>query len=211
MNDFSDDAETANQSRPTRERPITIGVGVKAATIWRAAALLQDEHPIGEISRDATSGDRSPADSSEPLNAKFAKFNGAVREIVRPDATRANETLSDMSANVQAIVQRAASLVELQSVIQELQKLHDLLHTEGERLEKEISEYAQISKSATTATRAIADSILKFPTIQDMAAPVALEHVHRALEEPPPKSVSSDENSGRVRLALNWALARPIR
>ncbi|MFZ0838145.1 MAG: hypothetical protein WAM77_11875 [Xanthobacteraceae bacterium] len=189
MNDFSDDAETANQSRPTRERPITIGVGVKAATIWRAAALLQDEHPIGEISRDATSGDRSPPD----------------------DATRANETLSDMSANVQAIVQRAASLVELQSVIQELQKLHDLLHTEGERLEKEISEYAQISKSATTATRAIADSILKFPTIQDMAAPVALEHVHRALEEPPPKSVSSDENSGRVRLALNWALARPIR
>ena len=63
---------------------ITIGVGVKAATIWRAAALLQDEHPIGEISRDATSGDRSPPNSSEPLNAKFAKFNGAVREIVRP-------------------------------------------------------------------------------------------------------------------------------
>jgi hypothetical protein len=210
MNDFSDDAETADQSA-NPEGPITIGVGVKAATIWRAGALLQDEHPIGEISRDATSGDRSPPDSSEPLNAKFAKFNGAVREIVRPDATRANETLSDMSANVQAIVQRAASLVELQSVIQELQKLHDLLHTEGERLEKEISEYAQISKSATTATRAIADSILKFPTFQDMAAPVALEHVHRALEEPPPKSVSSNENSGRVRLALNWALARPIR
>jgi hypothetical protein len=182
MDDFSDDAETANQSQPTPERPITIGVGTKAATIWRASVRLQDPPP-GKVSRDGAPGDSSSPDSSE--------------------------TLPDMSANVQALVQRAASLVELQGVIQELQKLQDFLHTEGERLEQEISEYAQISKSVTTATRAIADSILKFPTIQDMAAPAALEHVHRALEEPPSKSVSSDE-TGRVRLSLNWARARPI-
>ena len=118
MNDFSDDAETANQSRPTPERQITIGVGTKAATIWRAAARLQDP-PLGEISRDAAPGGSSPPDSSETLKGKLAKFEGAVREIVRPDADppSANETLPDMSANVQAIVQRAASLVDLKSVI----------------------------------------------------------------------------------------------
>ena len=210
MNDFSDDAETGNQSQPTPELQITIGAGTKAATVWRAAARLQDPQ-LGEISRDAAPGGSSPPDSSETLKGKLAKFEGAVREIVRPDAAppSPNETLPDMSANVQAIVQRAVSLVELQSVIQELQKLHDFLHTEGERLEQEISEYAKISKSVTTATRAIADSILRFSTIQDMAAPVAPEHVHRALEEPPPKPVSSDE-TGRVRLSLNWARARPI-
>ena len=211
MNDLSD-PETGGQSRPTPERQITIGVGTKSATIWRAAARLQDP-PLGEISGNAVPGDRSPPDSSETRNPKLAKFDSAVRGIVRPDADppSANETLPDMSGNVQAIVQRPASLVELQSVIQELQKLHDFLHAEGERLEQEISEYAQISKSVTTATRAIADNILKFPTIQHMVASAAPEHVHRALEEPQPTSVLSDENSGRVQLSLNWARARPIK
>jgi hypothetical protein len=212
VNDLSD-PEMGDQSRRTAERQIAIGVGTKAATIWRAAARLQDP-PLGEISRDAAPGDHSPPDSSETRKAKLAKFDGAVRQIVRPDAdpsSSANETLPDMSANVQAIVQRAASLVELQSVIQELQKLHDFLHLEGERLEQEISEYARINKSVTTATRAIADSILKFPTIQDTAASVAPEQVHRALEEPQPTSALLDKNSGRVQLSLNWALARPIK
>jgi len=175
VNDLSD-PETGGQSRPTPERQITIGVGTKAATIWRAAARLQNPPP-GEISGDVPPGGELPPDSSETRNAKLAKFDGAVREIVRPDAgpPSANEALSDMSANVQTIVQRAASLVELQSVIQELQKLHDFLHAEGERLEQEISEYAQISKSVTSTTRAITDSILKAPTLQDMAASVAAE------------------------------------
>jgi hypothetical protein len=161
VNDLSD-PEMGDQSRRTAERQIAIGVGTKAATIWRAAARLQDP-PLGEISRDAAPGDHSPPDSSETRKAKLAKFDGAVRQIVRPDAdpsSSANETLPDMSANVQAIVQRAASLVELQSVIQELQKLHDFLKIEGERLEGEISKYAQISKSTTIATRAIANHIL---------------------------------------------------
>ncbi len=143
------------QSRPTPERQITIGVGTKAATIWRAATRLQDP-PLGEISGDAAQGGGSPPDSSETRNAKLARLDGAVREIVRPDANppSANEALSDMSASVQTIVQRAASLVELQSVIQELQKLHDFLHAEGERLEQEISKYAQISRSVMSTTRA---------------------------------------------------------
>ena len=116
MNDLSD-PETEDQSGPA-SGPIRLASGAKFAAIWRGAARLQDP-PIGEISRDAAPGDSSPPDLSETRNAKLAKFDGAVREIVRPDADppSANETLPDMSANVQAIVQRAASLVELQSVI----------------------------------------------------------------------------------------------
>jgi hypothetical protein len=183
VNDFSDQ-DADGHSGPTSEGPITLACGTKTSTIWRAAVRLQDL-PLGEISRDAAPGDSSPPDSSE--------------------------TLPDMSANVQAIVQRAASLVELQSVIQELQKLHDFLHAEGERLEQEISEYAQISRRVTSTKRAITDSIPKDPTLQDMAASVAPEHIHRALAEPQPTSVSSDKNSGRFPLSLNWARARPIK
>ena len=57
---------------PTPEREITIGVGTKAATIWRAAARLQ-LLLLGEISRDAAPGGSSPPDSSETLKGKLAE------------------------------------------------------------------------------------------------------------------------------------------
>jgi hypothetical protein len=61
---------------------------------------------------------------------------------------------------VNSLVSRATSLGELRSVIQELQQLHDFMQDEGERLEQEIAEYAQLSKSTTSSTRHIADSML---------------------------------------------------
>jgi hypothetical protein len=48
----------------------------------------------------------------------------------------------------------------MKSVIQELQRLHDFMKDEGERLEHEIAEYARLSKSTTSSTRLIADSML---------------------------------------------------
>jgi ABC-type transporter Mla subunit MlaD len=66
---------------------------------------------------------------------------------------------TDFVANVDLLAQRAASLVELRSVIRELQQLHDFLQSEGERLQREISEYAQLSKATTNSTRLIADNM----------------------------------------------------
>jgi hypothetical protein len=158
MNDLSDKAERVDQTPRKREGEIKLANGIKFATIWRGVARSH-EPKSGENIQDKSSraGD-SLLDSSEPFNGKLARFEGAVREIVRPVAEppSAMEALSDISANVQ----RATPLVELQSVIQELQKLHDFLKIEGERLEGEISKYAQISKSTTIATRAIANNIL---------------------------------------------------
>jgi hypothetical protein len=48
----------------------------------------------------------------------------------------------------------------MKSVIQELQRLHDFMKDEGERLEYEIAEYARLSKSTTSSARLIADSML---------------------------------------------------
>jgi ABC-type transporter Mla subunit MlaD len=66
---------------------------------------------------------------------------------------------TDFVANVDLLAQRAASLVELRSVIRELQQLHDFLQSEGERLQREISEYAQLSKATANSTRLIADNM----------------------------------------------------
>ena len=91
-----------------------------------------------------------------------AEIEGAIRDFVGRGvrASSAKET-ADLTANVDSLVQRANSLGELQTVIQELEQLHDFLRSEGQRLEHEISEYARLSKSTVSATRLIADNMSK--------------------------------------------------
>jgi hypothetical protein len=162
MNDLSDEAERVDETPRKGEGEIKLANGIKFATIWRGVARSHEPKSGKNIQDKSSRAGDSLLDPSVPFNGKLARFEGAVREVVRPVAepTSAMEALSDISANVQVIVQRAAPLVELQSVIQELQKLHDFLKIEGERLEGEISKYAQISKSTTIAPRAIANHIL---------------------------------------------------
>jgi len=101
-------------------------------------------------------------DYPENTNVKpVAEIEGALREVVRRDIKASNsKEASNTAPNVNSLVQRGASLSELKSVIQELQRLHDFMQSEGERLEQEISEYARLSKSTTSSTRLIADSLL---------------------------------------------------
>ena len=99
----------------------------------------------------------------ENVNVKpVADIESALRDFVHRDikASSAKET-ADLAANVDSLVQRANSLGELQNVIQELEQLHDFLHSEGQRLEQEISEYARLSKSTVSAARLIADNMSK--------------------------------------------------
>jgi hypothetical protein len=103
-------------------------------------------------------------ESSEPTNVKpVAEIEGAIREFVRKDMANPNpeaKDTGDATANVNSLVQRGASLHDLQSLIGELQQLHDFLASEGERLEHEISEYAQLTKSTKSSTRLVADNML---------------------------------------------------
>lgn len=90
-----------------------------------------------------------------------AEIEGALRDFVQRDVRsgRGKDT-ADLGADVESLVLRATSLSELQNVIEELEQLHDFLHSEGQRLEQEISQYAQLSKSTVSATRLIADNML---------------------------------------------------
>ena len=103
----------------------------------------------------------TPPDQPENTNVKpVAEIEGALRDFVRRDVRPASGDMSDVAGNVHSLVQRATSLGELHKMIEELEHLHEFLHSEGRQLEQEISEYAQLSKSTASATRLIAENML---------------------------------------------------
>src|SRR6201997_1835690 len=73
-----------------------------------------------------------------------------VAYLRRPMAVNAAEATLDPNAeatvnNVNSLIQRVAgtSLSEIENLISELEALRELLHTEGQRVQREISGYAQ--------------------------------------------------------------------
>jgi hypothetical protein len=66
--------------------------------------------------------------------------------------------------NVNTLIQRVAgtSLSEIEHLINELEGLRDLLHAEGQRVQREISGYAQLSQQAMKSTRIIAENVAQW-------------------------------------------------
>ncbi len=66
--------------------------------------------------------------------------------------------------NVNSLIQRVAgtSLSEIENLISEL-----LLHAEGQRVQREISGYAQLSQQAMKSTRMIADNVSQWKRAAD--------------------------------------------
>ena len=64
-------------------------------------------------------------------------------------------------SSVNSLIQRVAgtSLTEIEKLISELEALRDLLHDEGQRVQREIAGYAQLSQQAMKSTRMIADNV----------------------------------------------------
>ena len=71
--------------------------------------------------------------------------------------------------NVNSLIQRVAgtSLSEIENLISELESLRDLLHAEGQRVQREISGYAQLSQAAMKSTRMIADNVSQWKRTAD--------------------------------------------
>jgi len=90
---------------------------------------------------------------------------GEIREFVRRDGQalrRAPENDSELVAhNISTLLQRVAgtSVQEVDRLIGELQQLRELLHQEGARVQREITEYAHLSQSAMQSTKIIAESL----------------------------------------------------
>ncbi|HEY4204423.1 MAG TPA: hypothetical protein VGM35_05340 [Xanthobacteraceae bacterium] len=76
------------------------------------------------------------------------------------DAPNADATVS----NVNSLIQRVAgtSLAEIENLVTELESLRDLLHSEGQRVQREIAGYAQLSQAAMKSTRMISDNVAQW-------------------------------------------------
>jgi hypothetical protein len=97
-----------------------------------------------------------------------------VAYLRRPNVAGSAETAPEPSAeatvnNVNSLIQRVAgtSLSEIEKLIGELESLRDLLHDEGQRVQREISGYAQLSQAAMKSTRMIADNVTQWKIAAD--------------------------------------------
>jgi hypothetical protein len=113
--------------------------------------------------------------ASEQETAPEGEFEGEIREFVRRDVAparraQAAENNGDLAANnINSIIQRVAgnSLQEIELLIAELQTLRDFLRTEGERVQREITGYAQLSHAAMRSTKIITESMAQWKSAVD--------------------------------------------
>jgi hypothetical protein len=114
--------------------------------------------------------DMETADQNPSL-AAVTEVEAGIREFVRNDVAylrRPGQTaIGDLPENdatvknVNSLIQRVAgtSLGEIENLISELESLRDLLHAEGQRVQREIAGYAHLSHAAMKSTRIIAENL----------------------------------------------------
>ena len=89
--------------------------------------------------------------------------------VASPETAPLDATAEATVNNVNSLIQRVAgtSLAEIEKLISELESLRDLLHAEGQRVQREISGYAQLSQAAMKSTRMIADNVTQWKRTAD--------------------------------------------
>jgi len=94
---------------------------------------------------------------------------GAATSDVPLDAS-AEATVSSVNSLIQRVA--GTSLTEIENLIGELEALRDLLHSEGQRVQREIAGYAQLSQAAMKSTRMIADNVAQWKRAAENVRPV---------------------------------------
>src|SRR5262245_35980786 len=92
-----------------------------------------------------------------------ADVEGEISELVSCDVVELRRRLANdgkMVADVSLLLQRASvsSVQEIDELISELEILRDQLHDDGERMAREIVDYASLSLMAMQSTRIIAQN-----------------------------------------------------
>jgi hypothetical protein len=128
---------------------------------------------------NVTRPDKIEVTEEENDLAAVSEVEAGIRDFVRndiaylrrpvPGAAGAGDAVVDATAeatvnNVNSLIQRVAgtSLAEIEHLISELEALRDLLHAEGQRVQREISGYAQLSQAAMKSTRMVADNVAQW-------------------------------------------------
>jgi hypothetical protein len=127
------------------------------------------------IRSEKTEGDSNLAVSEVEAGIRdFVRNDVAYLRRPAPNTPGSTETVLEPQAeatvnSVNSLIQRVAgtSLAEIENLISELESLRDLLHAEGQRVQREISGYAQLSQQAMKSTRMIADNVSQWKRAAD--------------------------------------------
>ena len=118
----------------------------------------------------------------DPNIAAVSEVEAGIRDFVRNDVAYLRRPVHGAGGdtplepnteatvnNVNSLIQRVAgtSLSEIENLVSELESLRDLLHAEGQRVQREISGYAQLSQAAMKSTRMIADNVAQWKRTAD--------------------------------------------
>jgi len=93
------------------------------------------------------------------------EFEGEIREFIRRDASNLRRPLTDASeqavGNINSLLDRVSlsSVSEIDRLMGDLRNVRDFLASEGERVQREIQSYAQLSQVAMTSVKIIAESM----------------------------------------------------
>jgi hypothetical protein len=94
------------------------------------------------------------------------EFEGEIREFIRRDVAHlrrpqpegaANEAVNNLNSLLDRV--SGSSVQEIDDLITDLRNVRDFLQTEGERVQREITSYAQLSQVAMTSVKIIAESM----------------------------------------------------
>jgi hypothetical protein len=108
--------------------------------------------------------------------ASVAEVEAGIRDFVRGEASLrrpaslprtgiALEPSTEASVNnINSFIEHIAgpSLTAIGELISELRTMREMLRAEGERVEREISNYGQLSQAAAETTRMIADNVAEW-------------------------------------------------
>jgi hypothetical protein len=113
----------------------------------------------------------------EQMEAELeAEMEGEIREFVRRDVASLRQHSENddtiVADNISSLLQRvsANSVQEIDRLISDLMILRDRLHDEGERVRREIVEYASLSQVAMQSTNAIAESLSHWKRAPDASS-----------------------------------------
>jgi hypothetical protein len=117
------------------------------------------------IARSGKGNSMNTTTAERVTDADGTAFEGEIREFIRKDIAptrRVSTESSEFAVNsVNSLVQRVAgtSLQEIDNLVVELQKLRDFLVSEGERVQREIAGYGELSKATLRSAKLIAETI----------------------------------------------------
>ena len=117
-----------------------------------------------------TKPERTPENDAAVVAATAAveQVEGEIRAFVRRDVSSfrrpRNESGDAAVDSISSVIERVsgASVAEIDRVIAELSRVREMLRSEGERVQREIAGYANLSQAAMTSMKIIAESVTKW-------------------------------------------------